>query len=292
MQGHKQVQGYDWVKDCKEVWVDTGVQASTRAWLGIGVWADTSGCKDWSGCKDVSWHKSVSGYPLPHNTPTTFYPPKCTISCKYERGKVQKVKVGERTKVVKGVKVSVGVQVGASGCERAQSCTKTQGMSRCKWVQGLKSVQGHKQKQRSKWAQEYQWVLAAITHYHPLLSPPTPQEYEWVQGWKRAKTDESWQKGESGWMGKNRWKLGKLGWKQVKGCKWTQDPLTNRYNTRALTAIYNTPITLYPSHHSYVRGSRLLSYWKNTWLRMIYCLQIIWWEIGNSSRCHGVLHFT
>ena len=27
-----------------------------------------------------------------------------------------------------------------------------------------------------------------------------------------------------------------------------------------------------------VTGSRLLLYWKNTWLRMMYCLQIIWWE--------------
>ena len=28
----------------------------------------------------------------------------------------------------------------------------------------------------------------------------------------------------------------------------------------------------------YVTGSRLLSYWKSTWVRTIYCLQIIWWE--------------
>ena len=30
--------------------------------------------------------------------------------------------------------------------------------------------------------------------------------------------------------------------------------------------------------HIYVTGSRLLSYRKNTWLRTVCCLQIIWWE--------------
>ena len=31
-------------------------------------------------------------------------------------------------------------------------------------------------------------------------------------------------------------------------------------------------------NHIIVTGSRLLLYRKNMWLRMIYCLQIIWWE--------------
>ena len=31
-----------------------------------------------------------------------------------------------------------------------------------------------------------------------------------------------------------------------------------------------------PAPH--VMGSRLLSYQKNTWLRMMCCLQIIWWK--------------
>ena len=40
-----------------------------------------------------------------------------------------------------------------------------------------------------------------------------------------------------------------------------------------------------------VTGSRLLSYRKNTWLRMMCCLQIIWWENRKFQWGHGVLPF-
>ena len=37
-------------------------------------------------------------------------------------------------------------------------------------------------------------------------------------------------------------------------------------------------INILKYQHSNVMGLRLLSYRKNTWLRMMCCLQIIWWE--------------
>ena len=40
-----------------------------------------------------------------------------------------------------------------------------------------------------------------------------------------------------------------------------------------------------------VTGSKLLSYWKNMWLRMMCCLQIIWQKIENPSGGCGVLPF-
>ena len=40
-----------------------------------------------------------------------------------------------------------------------------------------------------------------------------------------------------------------------------------------------------------VMGLRLLLYQKNTWLRTVCCLQIIFQEIGNPSGGHGVLPF-